>query len=230
MRSPTLAIVSVLLAFAAGALLSYVPHLTENHEVSVSTPSPEGLVSVKAVKVRPGQRACIAPVPLEPAIKRVRMVLHSLGTTSSALALDLHGPGGYHATGRFAGYQAGATVPVIADVSASPPKAADGELCLRNTGPHSVSLVGTDEGFSASLPATTVDGRTAGATDPALTFLDGPPRSLLSQAGTVLGRASNFTGGVVPLWLLWPLTVLLVLGVPVAVALAFASAARSDSA
>jgi hypothetical protein len=75
-----------------------------------------------------------------------------------------------------------------------------------------------------------VDGKSAGPIDPALAFLDGPPRSLLSQAGTVLGRASDFTGGVVPLWLLWPLTVLLVLAVPVAVALAFASTVRRDSA
>lgn len=230
MRSRPLAIACVLVVFAAGALLSYVPHLTEDHQVSVSTPSPEGLVSIKEVKVRPGQRACIAPVPLEPAIERVRMVLHSLGTSSSPLVLELRGPGGYRATGRFAGYPAGAQVPVVAVVSASPPKAAEGELCLRNAGGRSVGLVGTDEGFSASLPGTKVDGESAGAIDPALTFLDGPPRSLLSRAGAVLGHASDFTGGVVPLWLLWPLTVLLVLAMPIAVALAFASTIRSDSA
>ena len=157
-------------------------------------------------------------MPLEPAIKRVRMVLHALGAEASPLRFELRGPG-YRGTGRFAGYTPGTRVPVAADVTPSPPKAVDGTLCLRNTGRRSVGLVGTDEGFSASLPGTSVDGTSAGAVDPALAFLDGPPRSLLSQAGTVLGRASDFTGGVVPLWLLWPLTVLLVLAAPVAVAL-----------
>jgi hypothetical protein len=228
-RSWMLAVASVLVVFALGVLVRYVPHLTQDHPVSVSTPSPEGLVSVQEVKVRPGQRACIAPVPLEPAIRRVRMVLHALGTNASALDIELRGPG-YRGTGRFAGYTPGARVPAVADVSPAPTTTADGTLCLRNTGRRSVGLVGTDEGFSASLPGTVVDGKSAGAVDPALAFLDGPPRSLLSQAGTVLGRASDFTGGVVPLWLLWPLTVLLVFAVPVAVALGFASTVRRDSA
>ena len=231
MRSRTwiLAVASVLVVFALGALVRYVPHLTQDHPVSVSTPSPEGLVSVQEVKVRPGQRACIAPVPLEPAIRRVRMVLHALGTNASALDLELRGPG-YRGTGRFAGYTPGARVPVVADVAPPPTSSADGTLCLRNTGRRSVGLVGTDEGFSASLPGTVVDGKSAGPVDPALAFLDGPPRSLFSQAGTVLGRASDFTGGVVPLWLLWPLTVLLVLAAPVALALGFAATVRRDAA
>jgi hypothetical protein len=229
MRSRTLAIVSVLVVFGVGALLSYLPYLTQDHQVSVSTPSPEGLVSIKEIKVRPGQRACISPVPLEPAIKRVRMVLHALGTEASPLRFELRGPG-YRGTGRFAEYTPGTQVPVAADVTPSPPEDVDGTLCLRNTGRRSVGLVGTDDGFSASLPGTSVDGTSAGAVDPALTFLDGPPRSLLSQAGTVLGRASDFTGGVVPLWLLWPLTALLVLAAPVALALAFAATVRRDSA
>jgi hypothetical protein len=229
MPSRILAILSVLVVFALGALLSYLPHLTEDHPTSVSTPSPEGLVSVQEIKLRPGQRACISPVPLEPAIKQVRMVLHALGTDASTLRFELRGPG-YRGTGHFAGYTPGARVPVAADVTPTPPKAVDGTLCLRNAGRRSVGLVGTDEGFSASLPATSINGTSAGAVDPALTFLDGPPRSLLSQAGTVLGRASDFTGGVVPLWLLWPLTVLLVLAAPVALALGFAATVRRDSA
>ncbi len=40
---------------------------------------------------------------------------------------------------------------------------------------------------------------------------------MISRAGTILGRASgDFTGGFVPLWLLWPLTLMFVLGAPLA--------------
>jgi hypothetical protein len=78
--------------------------------------------------------------------------------------------------------------------------------------------VGTDEPLSSSLPATALDGKPAGDVDPAITFLGGPPQSMISRAGTILGRASDFTGGFVPLWLLWPLALVFVLGSPFALA------------
>jgi hypothetical protein len=208
----------VLLAtFAVGALWFYVPHLTEDHPNVLSTPSLVGVQARKEVVVRRGQQACISPVPLEPALRSVRMVLHARGEQASALALELRSRG-YRGTGRFAGYQPGRIVGVESAISPAPPRDADGVLCLRNTGRRAVGLVGTDEPVSSTLPATALDGKPAGAVDPAITFLGGPPKSMVSRAGTILGRASDFTGGYVPLWLLWPLTVAFVLAAPVALA------------
>jgi hypothetical protein len=218
----------VLLAtFAIGALWFYVPHLTEDHADVLSTPSVRGLLGSKEVVVHRGQRACITPVPLEPALRTVQMTLHARGPESSALDLELTGPG-YKGTGRFAGYPSGNAVAVEAAVSPAPPADADGVLCVRNSGTHSVGLVGTDEPISASLPATSVDDKPVPEIDPAITFLGGRPASMISRAGTILGRASDFTGGFVPLWLLWPLALLFVLGAPLALAWGFYSSIEPE--
>jgi hypothetical protein len=156
-------------------------------------------------------------VPLEPALRIVRMVLHARGAESSPLELELRSPG-YRGTGRFAGYAPSVVVGVETAVSPAPPANVDGVLCVRNNGRHAVGLVGTDEPLSSSLPATALDGKPTGNIDPAITFLGEPPRSMISHAGTILGRASEFTGGFVPLWLLWPLAVAFVLATPLALA------------
>jgi hypothetical protein len=217
----------VVATFAIGALWFYVPHLTEKHPNVVSTPSLVGFQTSKQVVVRRGQQACISPVPLEPALRTVRMVLQARGTQASPLELELRAPG-YRGTGRFAGYRPGGAVNVESGVSPAPPRDADGTLCVRNTGRHAVGLVGTDEPLSTTLPATKVDGKPAGEVDPALTFLGGPPQSMISRAGTILGRASDFTGGFVPLWLLWPLALLFVLGAPLALAWALYSSLEPE--
>jgi hypothetical protein len=226
MRRPaTIGAALVVAVFVLGVLVSYLPNLTQKRTVVASTPSLLGFTSSKEVLVRGGQQACISPVPLEPAIRRIQMVLRSRGPQATPLDIELRGPG-YRGTGRFAGYAPRANATVQADVTPASPSDADGTLCLRNTGRRAVGLVGTDEPVSVSLPATAVDGKPAGEIDPAITFLDGPPASVLGRAGTVLGRASDFAGGVVPLWLLWPLTLLFVLGVPAALAYALYTEAR----
>jgi hypothetical protein len=217
MRSRLLGPIVLLATFALGALWFYVPHLTEDHPNVLSTPSLVGFQTSKQVVVRRGQQACISPVPLEPALRTVRMVLQARGTQASPLEIELRGPG-YRGTGRFAGYQPGGAVNVEAAVSPAPPGDADGTLCVRNAGRRAVGLVGTDEPLSATLPATALDGKPTGDVDPAITFLGGPPQSIISRAGTILGRASDLTGGFVPLWLLWPLAIAFVLAAPLALA------------
>jgi hypothetical protein len=217
MRSRLLGPIVLLATFALGALWFYVPHLTEDHPDVLSTPSLVGFQTSKQVVVRRGQQACISPVPLEPALRTVRMVLQARGTQASPLEIELRGPG-YRGTGRFAGYQPGGAVNVEAAVSPAPQGDADGTLCVRNAGRRAVGLVGTDEPLSATLPATALDGKPTGDVDPAITFLGGPPQSIISRAGTILGRASDLTGGFVPLWLLWPLAIAFVLAAPLALA------------
>jgi hypothetical protein len=217
MRSRLLGPIVLLATFALGALWFYVPHLTEDHPNVLSTPSLVGFQTSKQVIVRRGQQACISPVPLEPAVRTVRMVLQARGTQASPLEIELRGPG-YRGAGRFAGYQPGGAVNVEAAVSPAPPGDADGTLCVRNAGRRAVGLVGTDEPLSATLPATALDGKPTGDVDPAITFLGGPPQSIISRAGTILGRASDLTGGFVPLWLLWPLAIAFVLAAPLALA------------
>lgn len=223
---PIVAALLVIAVYVAGALHWYRPFLTQERTVVVSTPSLEALYSLKEVRLRPGQHACISPLPLDPDVRSVRLVLHPRGSGGIPLSFALRAPG-YVGRGRFAAYPAGATVPVIAPVRPTPALTADGTLCVRNEGRRTVGLVGTDEPQTVSLPATSVDGKPPGPVDPAVTFLNNGPRSVVDLAGTIIGRASDFTGGAAPAWLLWPLVLLLVLGVPLGIAAALALGLRA---
>jgi hypothetical protein len=201
-----------------GAAAWFVPHLTAKHPVVASTPSLQGQQSVKEVKLATGQRACIAPLPIDPNVREVQMVLHPRGSAPTPIAVELTGPG-YQGHARFDGYAVSPSTLVTARLDAAPSTSADGTLCLQNLGRHSVGLVGTDEPNSLGLPATKVDGTPVGELDPAVTFLSGEQQSMLGRLSTIFDRAAGFTG-VVPGALLWPFALLVLLGIPLGVALA----------
>jgi hypothetical protein len=221
-----LAAALVLVVFAVGALLWYVPWLTEQRTIVASTPSLDGISSRAQVKLPGGKEACIRPVPLDRNVREVQMLLDTRGNRTPPVDLTITGPGGYRATGRFAHYAPGDATLVVARLSQAPLEAADGQLCLHNTGRRAIGLVGTSEAESVTVPVTYVGDKPPGEIDPALTFLAGKQRSLAQQAGTILHRAGLFTGAL-PGWLMWPLALLFVLGLPVGAAWALLVSARS---
>jgi hypothetical protein len=216
----------VLIVFAVGAVRWFVPSLTLQRSVVVSTPSLDGISVRNEIKLRRGQTACIKPVPLDPEVRQVRLILHALGSRPSPLALTVTGPG-YRAHGRFAGYPTKTQVPAFATLDRAPPSAADGQLCMRNTGRRAVSLVGTSEPESQTVPVTYVDGKPVPTIDPAIAFLAGENRSILQRSGTTLDRAADFTDAV-PDWLMWPLALLFFLGMPLGAASVLLLSARRD--
>ena len=137
------------------------------------------------------------------------------------------GPGGYRRDGRFAGYApSDASVPVVD--APQPGAAAGGRTgsCACTTpaaGPS--GLVGTGEPESVTLPVTYVGGKASPGVDPAITFLSGKQRSIVQQAGTILDRAAAFTGAI-PGWLMWPLALLFLLGLPLGAASVLLLSAR----
>ena len=222
---PKVAAALVLLVFAAGAAKLYVPWLTAKGPEVNSTPSLEGFTPAE-VKVRAGQDACITPVPLDPGDRRLHMLLRTHGSRAPVVDVTISQPG-YVAPRVSADYAVGVTTPVESDLSQAPPRAQDGKLCLRNHGPRAVWLVGTSEGESLTLPVTSVDGKVATDIDPAITFFTGERTSLVQRLGRIMDRAGDFTG-VLPIWLLWPLALLFVLGLPIGAAAALLLADRAD--
>jgi hypothetical protein len=220
-----LAAALVLVVFAVGAATWFVPWLIDQRPVIASTPSLSALYSRGDVKVPARQQACIRPVPLDPAVREVQMVLHTTGTRAPAVNVTLFGPG-YRATGRFADYAVGGATPVVTRLSQAPPRATEGQLCLRNTSRRAIYLVGTNEPTSVTLPVTYVGQRAAGEVDPAVTFLSGEDRSLLQRANTILHRAAAFTG-VIPGALTWPLAILFITIIPLGAAAALLLATRT---
>ena len=221
-----LAAALVLVTFAIGALLWYAPWLTEQRIVVTSTPSLDGISYRAEVKLPGGKKACIRPVPLDPNVREVQMLLDTRGNRAPAVDLTMTGRGGYRATGRFVGYAPSNASLVVARLSQAPPQAADGQLCLYNTGHRAIGLVGTSEPESVTLPVIYVGDKPPGEVDPAITFLSGKQRSLAQQAGTILLRAGLFTGAI-PGWLMWPLALLFLLGLPLGAAWALLLSARS---
>jgi hypothetical protein len=223
-----LAAALVLAVFAIGAVLFYAPWLTEQRTIVAGTPSLDGISYRAEVKLPGGKTACIRPVPLDPNVREVRMLLDTRGNPARTVDVTLTGPGGYRASGRFANYPpSGATI-VSTRLSEAPPRAADGQLCLHNTGRRAIGLVGTSEPESVTLPVTYVGDKPPGEVDPAITFLAGKQRSVAQQAGLILDRAAQFTG-VIPGWLMWPLALLFGLGLPVGVAAALLLAGRDEA-
>jgi hypothetical protein len=208
----------VLLVFAAGAVKWYRPWLTQPRTVVTSSPSLDGISYRAEVKLPAGQSACIRPLPLDPGVRQIRMLLDVTGARAPVVELTLRGAG-YEGRARFADYPVSPATIVLAQLSRAPSRAEDGELCLRNTGRRAIGLVGTSEPDSVTVPVTYVAGKSAGETDPAITFLTGEQRSVLARSGTVLDRAAAFTD-VVPGWLMWPLALLFLAGLPLGVAAA----------
>jgi hypothetical protein len=208
----------VIVVFLIGAVRWFVPSLTLERQTVDSTPSLQGLFVRSEVLVRGGGRACITPLPLDRDVREVQLLLHARGKEDIPLDVSLRGPG-YNATTQLTASATGSDVLATGRLSSAPTAVSDGTMCVRNRGRRSVGLVGTNEPSSLTTPVTTVDGAPASDVDPAVTFLTGERRDIISEAGTVIDRIAGFTG-VVPAWLLWPLAVVFILGVPAAAAAA----------
>ena len=88
-------------------------------------------------------------------------------------------------------------------------------ICLRNTGPRRIELYAAYDN-AKTLSATTVDGRHVDPT-PALDFVEAEQHSVASRAAEIVDELTTFRPWFVEPWLLWPLLLLVVVGVPAGV-------------
>jgi hypothetical protein len=221
-------VATVLLAavLLVGALGIGLPLLERARPVMTATPSLGPLGSRADVRLPGGSRLCVAPVPFDPSTQVAQIVVNAPGGPIP-LAFDASGPR-YVSRTTIVAPRSEAATPVNATLRPAP-RSLVGKLCVHNRSHAVVSLLGTNEGRSLGIAKTSVDGRVLADQAIALTFLEARPHSLLSRSGEVLGRASELTGGLLPVWLLWPLLALAAVGAPVAIVAAFYASAR-DSA
>ena len=210
--------VVILVVFAFGTLRWFVPFVSGDRTVITSSPSLAGVFSSNQVRVKPRAVLCVAPVPFDPASQLVRLNVTS-ARRASPLAIEARGPG-YVARTRLAHYALGTGVGVSAPLTA-PRREVSGSLCVRNAGRSSVSLTGTQEPRSLVAAQTTLDGKVLPAQGIAVSFFAARPAALDARAGTIAGHVSALAGGLLPTWLLWPLAVLFLVGLPLLTAAVF---------
>lgn len=217
-RPSAAALAAALCALVAlfGVLKQWRPFLTTKADVITATPSLAGIFQRNVIAVKRGREACVSPVTFSPKTARVQLLLVAAKGAGPA-TITASAPG-YASRARATGFGTGVDVPYRATI-ASPPKTVTGKLCITNDGRRQIGLVGTAEGRSNAPAVTTIDGKTQPA-DAALTLLTAKPDSIAGRFGTVLGHASDMTGGLIPTFLLWlaafGLLVLTVVGLPFA--------------
>jgi hypothetical protein len=102
-----------------------------------------------------------------------------------------------------------------------------GSACLINHGTTPAVFFGSTEPRTRSRSTLTIDGKpTTG--EIGLSLLDNRSRSRLSRLGEVFEHASDLTDHLIPVWLIWLLSVSSLLVVPVAVVAFFYRAVRED--
>lgn len=214
MRRAGVAALAVILL--AGFVAFVVPWSGKERDALVNVPSPRALDEVTPIALEPGATACSADLGLDERATQARMQ-------------TVPGPGrrpALEATVAGDGYRARATVPETAASDAavvfplpSPGRDRLVELCIRNAGEEPVSLAASAD-RTRSRSITAVDGRPTEASA-WIAFAERRPRAVRDRFSDALSRLATFRPGFVFPALLGFLAFLVVVGVPLAVAVAW---------
>lgn len=228
---PRLAVLATVLIAAGvllGALLWFRPYLTKKQASVSAVPAPNALTAINPYPLAPGQQVCMTSVAVEPNSLAAQFQLHPAKPGPQGgppVTMVLSAPG-YRSVSQLAGGYPGG----LATVSMTPPRhSLLGTACFIDRGNTGVVLLGSAEARTVSRSATSIAGVSV-VGDVSLTLLDTRPGSLLEQAGTIFGHASNLTDHLIPVWLVWILAVLVLCGVPLGIIAAFYTALREDEA
>ena len=227
MSRPRLLVVIVAAVFVLVAGLAFGPALLRKRTPAERTVTPAPLQVSATIPLGAGAQACSSPVPLTPGAQVATVILDQPEESSPPLAVTADGPG-YRSPPSTIDAGISGRVPV--SVRLEPPeRELFGRVCVRNTGNGTANLVGTEEFRTTSLVVTSVDGEPV-APDMTLLLQQDRTVSALGFLPEMLDRMAAFRGFLGVPWLLWPLLVLVVAGVPAAVLYVFARVVRADDA
>jgi hypothetical protein len=215
-----------LVVVVAGALHWWRPFLTEQRAVIASAPSPGPRNVGIAVPLKPGSRLCVAPVAIDRASAKAQFRLSAARRGPAFLAFEASA-GAYRSSAELRPILRRAPTSVVFPMG-RPPGNVTGEVCVRNTGRSPVSFVGTNDPLAIGLARTRVDGKELPVQAVELELLEARTQSVLGRLGTIVHRAADFTGNLMPFWLAWLLVVALVIGTPFAIFAAFWVTLRAD--
>jgi hypothetical protein len=198
--------------------------LGKDREFLASVPQPPPLERTVTVPVAPGDSACLADATVLPSSEVAQVRIGTRGEPAVPLTLSVTGPAGYRSTTRVAPtWENNALV----DMRLRPPaRPVHGRVCLRNDGRRVVDLYAADD-RAETISRTFVAGRRVPANF-VLRFAEADRTTIGDRLGGILDELSVFRPGFVGPWLLWPLTILVVLSVPLGIVGALWLALRED--
>lgn len=215
-----------LIVVAVGVTHWWEPLLTQKRTVVTSSPSPGAIGPPSNVSLRAGARVCVAPATIDRTTARGEMLMSSRRPATVTLELQVTGPG--YRTQRQLVERLRPQVRAVALPVPSPPRSVAASFCVRNAGPSAIELAGTADGRFMGVSRTSIDGRPLEAQTVELSLYEAKARSNLERLGTIVHRASDFTGNTIPFWLAWVLVVGLVIGTPLAIFGALWSTLRAE--
>jgi hypothetical protein len=211
----------VLIVVAAARML---PFVLEQRQITSAVPVPPPLFTINPINLRPGRAACVEEVALDRR-SGVAAIQTVPGSAPIQRLLLTASSGAYRARSAFRGGLG--PHGDVAEASFTPPSGPRGaRVCIRNAGGQAVQLVGTEELRTATRATTTIAG--VPQADMALTIYEPGRRSLLAVTPQILDRAALYKAGFLRGWMLFPLALLVALGVPAGVLWALTSALGED--
>jgi hypothetical protein len=214
MRKPALAL--GLVALMAAAAVWGVPYLTRERDYFATTPQPFPLFAVATIPLRPGQQACMDSAVIDQYSQHAQLQVGTYYRPAQPLELSLRGSGYHVAYAVPATYTDSRPFEVAVRPPAGPLEVT---ICLRNAGERRIALYASHD-RTQSRSVVRVDGRKV-LPNFDIFFTERRPVSIADRASVSLQRLSAFRFfGVSPVTL-WPLLVLFVVGVPLAVLVTF---------
>ena len=218
------ATLGALIVFAVVAAILWIPWATQERVVIAPTPVPAPLFGITPIPFKGGATACQQNVTFNPHTQIAEIGVTTGGKPGPPLAITADARG-YHARSSVpGGYRDN---PALRFNLAAPPSAVIGKLCMKNTGRAGINLDGTGEFRTMGRPSLAIDGVPV-PVDAKLVFYARSRSSYLSRVGQIFGHAATFTPAFFSKAVLIALALLALVGIPVAIALAYSAAVRAD--
>jgi hypothetical protein len=219
------AILGAVVVFVLGALLVVRPFVARQHDMPSEIVSPASLDRTSSVPLDPGKPVCFGNAVAEGHSEFVRFTVSAPNAPTPQLTVHIKGDG-YDTTavippGLLDGQTAQAPIPApLTDKRV--------RVCIRNDGNTPTALfASTDRTRSRSIAS--IDGK---STNQSVWFAFYEPRwrAITERIPLTIKRMTVFRPGYVTTWLLWIITVLFLVGIPIAVVWALVRALRDDQA
>ena len=211
----------VLVVLGVLGVVAAVPFLTKARDYPASIPQASPLFFTSVVQLRPGSEACFRDAVVEEHSEELRFRVGTVRRPGEPLAVRIDGNGYSQRLRVPGGYQDNLLHALAVD---PPARATAVRICIENEGAHRMDLYGAAD-RTRSRSRVLVDGRRV-RPNVVIGFWERSDRSILERLPVTIERMTVMRAGVVGEWMLWPLALLFVLGLPLALAWGLARSLR----